>query len=914
MKYHEKIVRHLLDNAKRRNIHPPLSQLQELQRKFFPAPKLNHEKLITSPNWEIGFLLLSLTKKDHSSAAEEKEKVVSRYLLEYCTFPPTCWEQGICLLHRWMALENCDANKDPAIFKKLNSHALLQSLFLLTKDKKQTFSWSFSLKLYNYMVIRGASEFYLMTARHYLLILLLNRRRWIEALSVFRQCIAYKQFPSSSTTGFLVWSLGNAAQWSEVLKVFDHSLTFVLQKSKLPHFEMESFRKSWGTVFSMMMESVSRYREDLLSSMMKQLILANQKTEQKSIARLDGNFIQSLERLGKLEGATLLTVAKKNDFLDHYKIIRGLVSKQRWLDAIRVFSLSFEESSKGGRSSGFLSRSEIGKSRLSLLHASSSTNVSDVVDCINSVRTYGGSYALNDSEIECVLSKSLNNFSPTFWEYCLKLLHYNYTFDPLSKKRIFPSYTAISFLFRNKNLPAHEAIDLFYRCVYDSRKGKLIENSNQKASFSLVLENLLQLLYFQNENEKADEIVLRVSRTTKISLPSAFLLYSSDANLRAVMSENISVDAKVLFHILNHSRDQHPEATRALLCIHLYLEKTIGCGFLFKDCILVADFLLFKVLPSSVHIQVLRCIGKTSYSLNDKYRVLKAYLKMLLCPNLSVSPPDTVKPDLYCIVYEAVIVFINLEETSRNAEQENIVDNEVAIFISDLLDLSMERYECIPPYHMFLPNQIDRLLPIFSRRACQNVKLLHLRVAFARKLTFSTYQLLYKMQKFDTTMNVSLNGLLKLCCRVVEYGHFLKREDGMVLPSGVNGQLNLAQCALQIIELKIRKFGYRSISNSELCLLFKTVGLFSSDLSYSLKTLKIASSIIDDTMRSSSSWSEQSKEKSSSINNKAILYKEFCNNFGWEVGLDVWYKYFPREVLSRVSGNTTAVDYCLSLL
>lgn len=911
---HEDYLIHLLRRCSQTRIAPPLEKLRRIQNSVFPLQQLTSKPSVSS-KWKVGLLALSLLDFGSSTESLQVEKKFIQNMLERCTFPSSCWKFYLENFDRWIRLESAAASSDAAVCRLLGFHALSQAIFHLSAQENCLTTWRKSLTLYKILLEKYTSshEVNLKTVRHYVLITMLRNSKWDSALEMFYDVLNHMEFPSPTATGFLISRLGDHNKWGEILAIYDISLRYVSRK--LPRTSIQSMgplQKDWGTVFSMAMNNASRCQPSILFSMMDKLLLYNQNCPIKPLGCLDGNFLQSLERVSAQDRLELLSLAKLNDLLDYYKGIRGLVAQKQWVEALETFCTAMK-TSRAEKECPF-SRTEIGRSRLALLHSSSSSNVRTIVDKINSFRKSKDALQLNDSELECVFSKSLLANDSSFWVYCLSLLHSNFSFDKLNnKKRFLPSHAMLSLLFRNQQLPWKEGLKIFssYLSHYSNiPPGNT--NGDRKVSLSVVLDSLLRLMYANNANKEADKLVLRMSEQYDVTLPGIFLQKSNKEILQIVMSRHLKIASNTLYYILGVKEESEERIPRSLFCLHLYIKNELGRGFLDGKCLPEYDFKWLHKVPVSVHIQTLRCIGQSSVPEAAKYTFTRHYLSYLLSENASKFPSESRDESLYCIVWEAFMVFLEYSDLQGKEEIRNLED---CFFFEKILELAVKQYQSFPPFYMFLPNQLDRLLP---RLSLSNADFLSItvRCRFAKKVIDIVMDLFQEGRKLVSSQLVILNGLLKLCCRIVECEKYMVDKKLSITQSSEHflGQYGeVADYALKLVRWELEMSGSSSIS-SHLLLLYKTISFSGVENQNWEKALNLTSlALAQPEMHCNRLCRSESHEENSFSCVNVMHYKEFSRIFGWEVGLSFWYKYFPCEVLKNVSGNTCAVDYCFSL-
>lgn len=911
---HEAHLFHLLQQCAKRGVAPRLDKLNRVQNNVFPPLKPASKRTV-SLKWETALRALCLVNFGCSDEGNYAEKIFIRHILENCMFPSSCWKFYLESLGKWIQLESAPSLPHFSVCQNLSFNALSQALFHLSVQKNSSTSCGESLMLYKFISQKysWAKNINLVSIRHYVFVTLLKNRKWDRALRFFFETLNHKEFPSPSATGFLITSLGENMKWEEILSIYDISMKYCSRKlSRSPLQDVAVLQKAWGTVFSMAMNNVTMHHPNLLFSMMEKLVLLNEKSSIQPVGRLDGNFLQSVERLSKDQRLKLVSVAKNHDLLDYYKIVRGLVSQKRWIDALDTFCNAMK--SHGSVRSSFFSRSDIGRSRLALLHSSGSWNAHLIVEGINRFRKRRDLLLLNDAELECVFSKSLESDNSIFWLYCLRLLHANFSFDRLdNKKRFLPSHAMLSLLFRNKKLPWTEGLRIFYSYLSNYSDSVTHKGSeNNVFSFSVVLDSLLRLMYSNNAQKEADELVVRVCRHYKCALPGVFLQKSERKVLEAVIKTNKKIASSTLYYILGYDGENIEGISRSLLCLHLYMKAEVGRGFLEGKCLSESDFPWADRVPASVHIQALRRIGKCKLPEPSKYTLTKDYLSYLISQNAPKYRLKSSNESLYCIVYESFIIFLEDYNIVKTNEENN---NSAYFYFEDMLELAVRTYGSFPPFYMFLPNQLDRLLPRISQ-VNLNPLTIAFRCKFAKKIVNLIISFFQEKRHLPQSQLVILNGLLKLCCRIVEHERLIVDKKILVTePSGgfVDRSIQVADYALRLVKWEIELSNSAAIS-THLLLLYKTISLSCCKNEYWEKALGLTSLVVLRLKKSSSSsgFPENNKNASFSVVNE-IHYKEFSRSFGWEVGLNFWYRYFPCEVLRNISGSSAAVDYCLSL-
>eukprot|EP00796_Vickermania_ingenoplastis_P009703 gene9704-6800_t len=848
---------------------------------------------------------LAVLNKKSLESSQKSELEAIQCILNHYSFPPAHWDLCLDFYVRYITLKQTvgTTRKKSLWHISLNCHAYQEIIFHLTQQKNVPNSWVSSLQLYRALLLKSwnSEKKGLMSTRHHVLTTMLNNQRWIEALQMYYHIMHQKEFCRPSTTGFLVWRLGQTGRWTDVLRIYSISSRYLARAIvKLPVNEVRQQQRKWGTVISMMMDALSQHRKEYVEHIVNDIISHKDKLELRSFVLLDGNFIRAVERLDISMRDKLLELANKHSLLDHYRVIRGLISQKRWLDALHTFC-SVMKRSYGHHECISISKREIGQTRLGLLHAANDLNVERVAKSINSVRDYG-SCLLNDAEIECIFSKALQGKNKSFWMYCLIL------FDSMfvHQKTRSPSSEMVSLMLRNKSLPWIEGLrvfSVFLRAGKDGSNNFQSQSKPRAMNVSIVLDALSQLLYRQNAREAADNLIQRFSNA-KISVPAAFLLFSSEEALQRVILTGCMVHPSVWHHILHEHRSDDDKIPRPLLCLSLYMQARCGQGFLENKKSFNNGFQWLVEVPSSVHVEVIRCIERSKICTSLKADLLKRYLLVLACPSSTELPPDDSRNSLYCATYEVIVVFAN-----TMLKYAKSVDNDYELFLREILELVIVRYSCLPPFFMFLPNQLDRLAPRNENWARSSEARLrsHCSVCVCLITSIVTKKASFHLYRL-AEINPVIHGLLILCLRTCEMATFKKQPK--LPPWATNQQTCLAEQALKIVlwESELKTYA----SPSSLFLFFKIVRHTSQRGDLWKEALKCASVTLSETLAPPLN-DDRDNRKTSGERMSSAHYKLFQQAFGWEIGLAVWYRYFPHDVLKNVAKNNKAIDYCLSL-
>lgn len=577
-------------------------------------------------------------------------------LLERGRFPPQGWAVSLRLLRRWRSSRptpdtTTEAAGFPPVLSEDALYALLHQLSCCPPANQPT-AWSEALQLYESAVRASTttsatasatphhrqntaavaeggpllrcpppSTASLRNMRHVVLTTLLKADQWVAALHFYRHVLYQAEAPSPSSTGFLFQRLGEAGRWEEVLQLFDLCVRLVaaqrnrlLDKETRPDrfTEVERLGRRWGTAFSMAMAAVSASHADSVPSMLASITAATAAQTVSGghsvsvsdgarltgpdvpvlpLTLLDGNFLAAVERLTSEQlRLQLLRQARQARLLDHYKLIRGLTSQRKWATAMAVFAEAMAAVPP------LLSRREIGQSRLHLLHAADAHNVAGIVAAVNRVR--GGSkpshpLALNDAEVECVLSKTLkarrgNDESvrsdtlpavrgiaadDSFWVYALAILQANYPaclnttsvattahsrVRETVRPRRTPSAQMISLLLHQPTLPWRTALQLVTGALERSLPTASPAPRSTPPSpetlppAALMLNTAAQLLYAQGQRSRADDLACRVVHEYGCSPIADFLQLGSAETVRnTLLRHEVVVSYQVVYHVLH---------------------------------------------------------------------------------------------------------------------------------------------------------------------------------------------------------------------------------------------------------------------------------------------------------------------------------------------------------------------------
>lgn len=349
----------------------------------------------------------------------------------------------------------------------------------------------------------GTSPF-LKAMRHMALTTLLQAGEWDRALRFYGHTLYQQDLPGPVTTGFLVQRLGEGGRWADVMQVYELSVKLLIAQrhrrtrgpARISPEGAELLARKWGTTLSMAMSAVQRCSgapSSALQSMLQPLVelsrsSTNSPTDAKTmpLVMLDAHFLSAVQALPHHESRlTVLRTTRQAGLLDYFKLIRGLLSKGKWIDALYVFADSVrreapveryhlasslhhrhigggnageEESYAGSRSFTALKPHEVAQSRMNFLHTATAENVAKMVAALHACRCkyqmdcQSHPLQLTKKEVECVLSKSLecNTAAPcippqanhamniasttaaaslpeSLWRFCLDVLSVNYS-------------------------------------------------------------------------------------------------------------------------------------------------------------------------------------------------------------------------------------------------------------------------------------------------------------------------------------------------------------------------------------------------------------------------------------------------------------------------------------------------------
>ncbi|KEG13867.1 hypothetical protein DQ04_00741110 [Trypanosoma grayi] len=907
-----------------------------------------------------------------SSTILEKETIV--YLLNHCRFPVDCWWVSLRLLGRWRQLNR---EQDPARTSEVGPNvfppgiSIASTAHLMRNLSYCNAAWADVLRLYvtatcdattvtetrdapsnseqanrREVASRGALRW----MRHIALTSLLRAGQWRESLHFYRHMLYQRETPSHVCTGHLVQRLGEVGCWTAVACVFQLNLRLleashtrdisgagknkstVSSSSSSQHALLPTAAQTksddWGTMFSMALDAVSRHCQQPRVAL-QMFDEACKRNADGSLFSWDGNFLSAVQALpSERDRLAVLRRAKAAGQLNYFKLVRGLVHHEKWLEAIAVFA--------EGLATQQLGRKEIGRCRLGILHASSGDNVQAVVCRLQSLcGRPRDSLHLNDAEVECVLSKvpsaSLSAaaaapHSAAHWRFCLQILSENYASlshnegSGVSHKRYerCPTTRMLSLLLRNP-IPWHGAL----RLLAVSRTLDRYEDGSDTAaecptlSKALMLNHVVEILHAQGQQQRAADVVTTALRQQKLS-PSAKMLEFVPLELLSPSTVGkdrnvLMVSDKVLFYFVQTTENWQ----RALSIVRLVecQRATMGIG--------AVDPL--RALPASVHCGALRMIQRCA-ARSEAWAISLLYFQHVVSGyHLLDGPPQSgLNPQqqqhdrnmdgvVYSIMYEMLLNLLSgppgISGLLRGKAHLRLVESVVA------------RSGGRVPTHMLLPNQMDRLLPRFSS-ASANLPNMEERTRVSIKLVRCIIASLSAPSGGKADAGTSLtppeavmfHELQKLTCRVAEYRRHIQqlREEndfssgcGIVDATGIRRKgaqpraLDaglLWQTSLELLELQCRFCGTRTISHGTLKLVYHTCAMSGGQwraallaTEYLLQRKKV-------------------EERAVSADHCSL----YCSLFGWEKALAVWCRHFPQRMLSEVSGCPAGVEYCLN--
>ncbi|ORC84512.1 uncharacterized protein TM35_000441680 [Trypanosoma theileri] len=730
---------------------------------------------------------LSTPKKNEvPSISMEEESLV--YLLNHCRFPVEQWWISLKLLTRWRQLYiertfSGNIRTDNKVFPTNISSA--SKAHLMRNLSYCTNSWVDVLRLYEIATrdktnhdnvygsqIESEKEYRrkksnqggLRWMRHIALTSLLQAGQWKESLQFYRHMLYQRETPSHICTGHLVQRLGEVGCWTAVINIFELNLKLLeatrsrdallsvnFEDSKslepLSTTTVEASQKKateWGTMFSMALDVVSRVCQKPKLAV-KMFDEAHKKNINGSLFRWDGNFLSAVQALpSEQDRISILRRARVADQLDIFKLIRGLIHHKKWIEAIALF----EE----GLTHKKISRKEIGRCRLGILHTTNTDNVQIVLHILQKISGRPtGSLRLNDAEVECVISKvpplmesligSGKSISKAHWQFCLQVLSENYTCfsrkgniqQSLRQDERRPTIHMLSLLLRNSSIPWYKALGLLSLSqILDNRdvmsgNEKCISSTSSKA---LMFNHIIEILHAQGEYQRMKELLEKILRTSELSpssgmlefVPLEFLLLNEKEPDR----NKLKVEDTVLYHYIQNTLNWS-RALSLLLLVEQQRASVISDNTSIDNNTnnttnnsnnSMIDPL--HTLPASVHCGALKMLRRCVPQ-NNLWILSLHYFQHIVSNTTRLSGESLQNPKItshlqlsnkemeviiYSIMYETLLNLLSESPIVSGSLREKMCFQ----LVERVLEICMGRI----PTHMLLPNQMDRLLPRFS--------------------------------------------------------------------------------------------------------------------------------------------------------------------------------------------------------
>lgn len=800
-------------------------------------------------------------------------------------------------------------------------------------------AWEESLQLYLHMIRNASSSSRsgIQSLRHTILITLLDHNQWQHALHFFNHSLSQNDMPNHKSVGYLSQHLGEQGQWRAVLLLFEMCVKLLCLRSKVncstSPLKEDRIARDWGTTISMIMRAVAKHNPSQIKLMLNCIIATPQsgRTPDSPLVKLDGNFLSAVESLSQLSSRQeVIRTAREANLLDYYKLIRGLSSIGKASDALAVFVEGLQNSPPR------LNKKEIGKARLHILHATSFEESPAIVSQLNAVGFHRSSLHLNDAEVECILAKSLRAMGQraqhcrsglSFWEYSLKLLEANYPHlfsgpEVLIRRR-WPSIAALTFTLRNRQIPWEIALRLASHV--DKYEHGIVKRESTSPEV-LLLTAAAQLLYDQGQYSRADSLSEAAIADYNASPSAIFLQQCSISTLEdVILTRGVAIDNRVLHYVL--SQKAEPTA-RPLVVVSLLMKKRSGALWDPPTGILPetrgsgggAFIPWLHAVPASVHCGVLRYIRECRYFVEPSKcsESIRAYWSYLFpseqpAPSSHAPASSHMLDTFYCTTYEAVVSLLSLSERARQLSSVPESPQQRRATVLDMLEACTHRYGYLPPSHMLLPNQVDRMLPRlqYSQRAIAVDELWERKEA-SKILVKCCYDRLLRSVNSPTASQplepVVFHSLGKLCCRIGEYEAYLATAaDPGSLP--FSAEVPLSEIASQLLVWQCEKCGLGTMRAGSLMLLYTLCHAQGGRWDTALKTTGAI-------LEQERALRKNSLISSSPLHDSAVRishYEHFRDLFGWERGLRVWYHHFPRQVLTAVSGHGDAIRLCLQL-
>lgn len=239
--------------------------------------------------------------------------------------------------------------------------------------------------------------------------------------------------------------------------------------------------------------------------------------------------------------------------------------------------------------------------------------------------------------------------------------------------------------------------------------------------------------------------------------------------------------------------------------------------------------------------------------------------------------------------------------------------------LCELLERAVSRYGCLPPTHMLLPNQLDRLLPPLPHAGAARLEASGAHaVAPAERLDAQAERCAVAFQLVRLVVAALaqrgprppvaepalLNNLLKLCCRLAEYDEAsgavtrVSRED-------VSGELS--RDGVSLMRLQCEQCGLHTVRPGTLSLLYCLCAAAQSRATHNGHGAPRQAAL---------EATRYLLQRQSPTTPRVVLARhcrQYLSLFGWEGALETWYSAFPHEVFSELAHIPQAVEACLSL-
>lgn len=938
-----------------------------------------------SPGWDVALQLFQLSKRVNTgNPASQKQHL--EWLIRNGRFHPSAWATSVGLLEEWRALETSEETLPP----QLGDGALLQLAYGLScvqggKTAGHASASNASLSVVQ-VYQRAAADAHrrpslvnprcLSPLRHMVMTTLLKNNQWEKAVEFLQHSLQQRDMPDSVTTGLLFHVLSDAKQWEIALSVFELCAQMLpvahsILKSDEP--KRKKLAQRWGTTLSIGMAEIASLRPALCAAMLNTIVKQQQQqhTALAPIAALDGKFLAAVEHVSSAEERfQILRTAREHRLLDYHRLIRGLCSKQRWIEALAVFH-------EAARANCF-TRREVGQCRGYLLNASDASNVRIVVRHIQKAHPQRGeeSLILNDVEVETVLLKSLDVQGPatnSYWQFITAIMDANFpgvvataatsggggqgnnSRNTNGARRV-PSVAMLSLLARNQGLPWAQALSLVHQSHHLSLasyvdRGETDVGPKRAALTSAVTE----LLYRSGVPRVADELAIRSFERDGIPLPKVFLSQCDLSEFQRLLERCSSssnrerrkvVDNMVLYALLHEpllsagaASDAAHGMSRPLRIVSLLMKQHIGSDFTVasqtgKDDPRGAKWM--DLFPFSIHSEIIRCLRKDfglsererlTYSLNYHNLLFSAFAQAQ--QGGGTPPPSPARrQELYSVFYEVLLTVVHTDHAHFDTlgslpsphpllEQEHEMKKAV---LEGMIRRVIGRLQCRTPTHMWLSNQVDRLLPPLPPSSPSSLSAAEKTIWEAEEdLSTRTYSvfamraILHACVKSIRT-EISTRGLtdreapsgvdpatipcmIKLLCRLSEY------ELHMPSATSAEPQHDDTHVALQLLQWQLAWFGSGSVRDATVSLLFYLFRNSQNDWKAALQ----ASQLLCDNAK------QPSRGKSLTPAVSDDHYRLYASLFGWERALGFWYEQCPQAVLLRVANNSEALNYCFSL-